>query len=57
MREQMDQLLGALGQVPPNERQRFVDEVSDLAATIRVRVRTTDGRGHDGKRRRQSRTG
>jgi transcriptional regulator with XRE-family HTH domain len=55
MQEQIDQLLGALGQVPTTERQGFVDEVSDLAAKIRLRL--ADDRGHPGKRRRHSRTG
>lgn len=55
MQEQIDQLLGAFGQVPPTERQDFVDKVSDFAAEIRVRL--SNERGHGGKRRRQSRTG
>lgn len=55
MREHVDQLLGALGQVPPTERQEFVDEVSNLAAKIRLRL--VEDRGHGGKRRRLPRTG
>lgn len=55
MQEQIDQLLGALGQVPATERQHFVDKVSDFAAEIRLRL--SEERGHAGKRRRQARTG
>jgi hypothetical protein len=58
MREQIEQILGALGQVPTRHRQDFANEVSDLAARFRLGLPhgSTHG-GHAGKRRRSSGTG
>jgi transcriptional regulator with XRE-family HTH domain len=58
MREQIEQILGALGQVPTRHRQAFANEVSDLAA--RFRLGLPHGSAHGGpagKRRRSSGTG
>jgi transcriptional regulator with XRE-family HTH domain len=58
MREQIEQILGALGQVPTRHRQEFANEVSDLAARFRLGLpRGSAHGGHAGKRQRSSGTG
>lgn len=58
MREQIDQVLGALGQVPTRHRQDFADKVSDLAARFRLGLPHGAAQGGPpGKRRRTSGTG
>jgi transcriptional regulator with XRE-family HTH domain len=58
MREHIDQILGALGQVPTRHRQEFADAVSDIAARFRLGLTSGSAQGAPpGKRRRRSGTG
>jgi transcriptional regulator with XRE-family HTH domain len=58
MREQIEQVLGALGQVPTRHRQDFANEVSDLAARFRLGLPHGSAHGGSvGKRHRSSGTG
>lgn len=56
MRERIEQILGALRQVPTGQQQDFIDEVSDIAAEFRLGLRRRAG-GRAGKRRASRPTG